>query len=336
MAPILITGAAGFIGNALALRLLRDGKTVVGLDNLNDYYDPALKIARLARLGGEMGFRFIDLDLTDRDGLDALFREHRFELVINMAAQAGVRHSLENPRAYLHSNVDGFLALLEACRHHAVGHLVYASSSSVYGAVTKMPFSVRQNVDHPVSLYAATKKSNELMAHSYSHLFNLPTTGLRFFTVYGPWGRPDMALFLFTRAMLAGEPIKVFNNGAMRRDFTYIDDIVEGVALIAAQKAQPDASWTGEMPDPATSAAPYRLYNIGNNKPVALETIIEILERCLGVTATKHYLPMQPGDVPATFADIEDLAAATGFRPTTSIEDGIAKFVAWYRDFYRI
>jgi UDP-glucuronate 4-epimerase len=336
MAPILITGAAGFIGNALALRLLRDGHDVLGLDNLDPYYDPALKAARLARLSPEAGFRFVAMDLADRDGLEALFREHRFETVINMAAQAGVRYSLENPRAYIRSNIDGFLNLLEACRHHGVGHLVYASSSSVYGAVTKMPFSVHQNVDHPVSLYAATKKSNELMAHCYSHLFGLPTTGLRFFTVYGPWGRPDMALFLFTRAMLAGEPIKVFNNGAMRRDFTYIDDIVEGIALIAARTARPDPTWNGEAPDAGTSSAPYRLYNIGNNHPVPLTRVIEILEGCLGVAAIRHYLPMQPGDVPATFADIEDLAAATGFRPTTSIEDGIAAFVAWYRDFYRV
>ncbi len=336
MAPILITGAAGFIGNALALRMLRDGNSIVGLDNLNDYYDPALKTARLARLGAEPNFRFVELDLADRDGLDALFREHRFETVINMAAQAGVRHSLENPRAYLHSNVDGFLNLLEACRHREVGHLVYASSSSVYGAVTKMPFSVRQNVDHPISLYAATKKSNELMAHCYSHLFGLPTTGLRFFTVYGPWGRPDMALFLFTRAMLAGEPIKVFNNGAMRRDFTYIDDIVEGIVRTAARPAQSNPLWNGDTPDPGTSAAPYRIYNIGNNTPVELGTVIEILERCLGVEAVKHYLPVQPGDVLETFADIDDLADATGFRPTTSIEQGIAAFTAWYRDFYRV
>ena len=336
MAPILITGAAGFIGNALALRLLRDGKPVIGLDNLNDYYDPSLKRARLARLDAEAGFRFVPLDLADRDGLDALFTEHRFETVINMAAQAGVRYSLENPRAYLHSNVDGFLNLLEACRHHGVGHLVYASSSSVYGAVTKMPFSVRQNVDHPVSLYAATKKSNELMAHCYSHLFGLPTTGLRFFTVYGPWGRPDMALFLFTRAMLAGKPIKVFNHGEMQRDFTYIDDIVEGVARIATLTPTPDPTWDGDAPDPGTSAAPYRLYNIGNNRPVALAEVIAILERRLGVAAIRHLLPMQPGDVPATYADIEDLAQATGFRPETSIEDGIAAFVDWYRAFYKV
>ena len=336
MAPILITGAAGFIGNALALRLLRDGKPVVGLDNLNDYYDPSLKRARLARLDGEAGFRFVNLDLADRDGLDALFAAHRFETVINMAAQAGVRYSLENPRAYLHSNVDGFLNVLEACRHHGVGHLVYASSSSVYGAVTKMPFSVHQNVDHPVSLYAATKKSNELMAHCYSHLFGLPTTGLRFFTVYGPWGRPDMALFLFTQAMLAGTPIKVFNHGEMRRDFTYIDDIVEGVVRIAARVAKPDPAWDGDAPGAGTSAAPYRLYNIGNNRPVALTEVIAILERRLGVTAIKHFLPMQPGDVPATYADIEDLAEATGFRPETSIEDGIAAFVDWYRAFYKV
>ena len=336
MTSVLITGAAGFIGHALALRMLRDGHAIVGLDNLNDYYDPNLKAARLGQLKEHPNFTFAKLDLTDRDGLDALFRAHRFETIINMAAQAGVRYSLENPRAYIQSNVEGFLNLLEACRHYAVGHLVYASSSSVYGAVTKMPFSVHQNVDHPVSLYAATKKSNELMAHSYSHLFGLPTTGLRFFTVYGPWGRPDMAMFLFTRAMLAGTPIQVFNHGAMRRDFTYIDDIVEAVARVADRKATPNAAWSGDDPDPGTSAAPYRLYNIGNNEPVQLVRVIEILERCIGVEAIKEFLPMQPGDVPATFADIDDLARDVAFRPRTSIEDGIARFVAWYRAYYAV
>ena len=334
MAPVLITGAAGFIGHAIALAMLGDGKTVVGLDNLNDYYDPALKMARLGQLQQREGFTFARLDLADAPGLDALFRAHRFEIVINMAAQAGVRYSLENPRAYLHSNLDGFLTLLEACRHHAVGHLVYASSSSVYGAVTKMPFSVHQNVDHPVSLYAATKKSNELMAHAYSHVFGLPTTGLRLFTVYGPWGRPDMALFLFTRAILEGRPIQVFNHGRMRRDFTYIDDVVEGVRRVIARPAAPNPAWDGHAPDAGTSLAPYRLYNVGNNAPVELSRVIEILEDCLGVEAVKDYLPMQPGDVPATYADIEDLAAAVGYRPQTSIGDGIARFVAWYRSFY--
>ena len=334
MPPVLITGAAGFIGHAVAQSMLDRGTPVVGLDNLNDYYDPALKAARLARLEACADFTVVKLDLTDADGLDALFRVHRFETVIHLAAQAGVRYSLENPRAYGRSNLDGFLNVLEACRHSGVGHLVYASSSSVYGAVTKMPFSVEQNVDHPVSLYAATKKANELMAHSYSHVFGLPTTALRFFTVYGPWGRPDMALFLFTRAMLAGRPIQVFNHGRMRRDFTYIDDVVEGVIRVAARPAAPNPDWRGDVPDAGTSLAPYRLYNIGNNAPVELSRVIEILEECLGVRAEKEYLPMQPGDVPATYADIDGLAAAVGYRPSTSIEEGIARFVAWYRGFY--
>ena len=331
MAPVLITGAAGFIGNALALRMLQDGATVVGLDNLNDYYDPRLKQARLDRLAGQAGFRFAQLDLADEAGLAALFAEHRFEIVINMAAQAGVRYSLENPRAYLHSNLDGFLNLLEACRHHEVRHLVYASSSSVYGAVTAMPFSVRQNVDHPLSLYAATKKSNELMAHCYSHLYRLPTTGLRFFTVYGPWGRPDMAVFLFTKAMLEGRPIEIFNHGEMRRDFTYIDDIVEAVARLASKIPTADATWDGAAPDPSRSLAPYRLYNIGNHQPVPLARVIALIEQSLGLVAAKTYLPLQPGDVVATYADIDDLARDIGFRPTTTIEDGIARFVDWYR-----
>ena len=332
--PILITGAAGFIGHAVAQAMLDKGADVVGLDNLNDYYDPALKVARLARLAPHPRFTFAELDLSDADGLDALFHAQTFETVIHLAAQAGVRYSLENPRAYGRSNLDGFLNVLEGCRRHGVGHLVYASSSSVYGAVTQMPFSTAQNVDHPVSLYAATKKANELMAHSYSHMFGLPTTGLRFFTVYGPWGRPDMALFLFTKAMLEGKPIQVFNHGRMRRDFTYIDDVVEGVVRIAAKPAAPDPTWSGETPDAATSLAPYRLYNIGNNAPVELSRVIELLEQRLGVTAERHYLPMQPGDVPATYADIDSLAAAVGYRPKTSIEEGIARFVDWYRDFY--
>ena len=336
MSAVLITGAAGFIGHALAVRALRDGKAVVGLDNLDPYYDPALKAARLAQLTSHPNFHFAEMDLAAREPLDDLFRAHRFETVINMAAQAGVRYSLTNPRAYLHSNLDGFLNLLEACRHHGVGHLVYASSSSVYGATTRMPFSVHQNVDHPVSLYAATKKSNELMAHSYSHLFGLPTTGLRFFTVYGPWGRPDMAIFMFTRAMLAGTPIDVFNHGIMRRDFTYIDDIVESVARIAERVPAPDLAWSGDAPDPGTSRAPYRLYNIGNNQPVELARVIELLEANLGVEAIKRFLPMQPGDVPATYADIDDLAAAIDFRPQVSIERGLTAFVDWYRGFYRV
>ena len=336
MTPVLITGAAGFIGNCLAVKFLAAGTPVVGLDNLNDYYDPALKAARLARVAGAPTFLAARIDLTDRPALDALFRAHRFDTVINLAAQAGVRYSLTNPHAYLRSNIEGFLNLLEACRDNGVGHLLYASSSSVYGAVTAMPFSVHQNVDHPLSLYAASKKSNELMAHCYSHLYRLPTTGLRFFTVYGPWGRPDMALFLFTRAMLAGEPIRIFNNGRMQRDFTYIDDIVEGVHRLAGRVPAPDAAWDGGDPDPGTSLAPYRLYNIGNNSSVPLMKVIELLERCLGVEAVKEFLPMQPGDVPATYADVDDLARDIGFRPSTPIEDGIARFVQWYREFYRV
>jgi UDP-glucuronate 4-epimerase len=332
--PILITGAAGFIGAALAERFLADGRSVVGIDNLNDYYDPALKQARLRRLEASAGFRFVKLDIADHAGVDALFRAHRFEAVINLAAQAGVRYSLENPRAYVTANVDGFLNVLEACRHSGVRHLVFASSSSVYGAVTKMPFSVHQNVDHPVSLYAATKKSNELMAHCYSHLFRLPTTGLRFFTVYGPWGRPDMALMIFAKAMLAGRPIAVFNNGDMMRDFTYIDDIVEAVYRISRRIPEPDPAWDSARPDAATSNAPYRIYNIGNNAPVALTRVIDLLEENLGVAAIRELKPMQPGDVPATYADVDDLAEATGFQPNTSIEDGIGRFAAWYLSYY--
>ena len=336
MPPVLITGAAGFIGAALAAKFLGEGETVVGFDNLNDYYDPALKRARLDRLTTHPGFTFVHGDLAEAATVDALFGAHGFDLVINMAAQAGVRHSLENPRAYTRSNVSGFLNLLEACRHARVGHLVYASSSSVYGAVTTMPFSVHQNVDHPVSLYAATKKANELMAHSYSHLFGIPTTGLRFFTVYGPWGRPDMAMFLFAEAMLAGRPINVFNHGRMRRDFTYVDDVVEGVIRVARRPAAPNPDWRGEAPDPGSSLAPYRLYNIGNSSPVELGRVIALLEENLGVKAIRRDLPMQPGDVPATYADVEDLARAVDFRPATSIEDGVARFTRWYRDFYRV
>ena len=333
MAPVLVTGAAGFIGGAVAMRLLREGLDVVGLDNLNPYYDPALKMARLARLRHKR-FRCAELDLADTAAVEGLFREHRFATVIHLAAQAGVRYSLQNPQAYASSNLVGFLNVLEACRHHDVGHLLYASSSSVYGAVTAMPFSTRQNVDHPVSFYAATKKANELMAHSYSHLYGLPATGLRFFTVYGPWGRPDMALFLFTKAMLEGRPIQVFNEGRMQRDFTYIDDIVEMVWRLTKMVPAPNPDWTG--PDPASSRAPYRVYNLGNNKPVELGYLIELLERATGVPAIRENLPMQPGDVPATFADIDDLVAAIGFRPTVSIEAGVERFVAWYRDFYRV
>jgi UDP-glucuronate 4-epimerase len=331
---ILLTGAAGFIGYHVAERLLARGDHVVALDNLNDYYDPALKRARLAKLVGRPGFRFLPLDLVDRDGVAALFADEKPQRVIHLAAQAGVRYSLKNPHAYIDSNVTGFIHILEGCRYAKVEHLVYASSSSVYGANTEMPFSVHHNVDHPVSLYAATKKANELMAHSYSHLYRLPTTGLRFFTVYGPWGRPDMALFLFTRAILAGEPIDVFNNGQMQRDFTYIDDIVEGVLRTVDRPAEPNPEWTGAAPDPATSSAPWRVYNIGNHSPVPLLELIETLERALGKTAIKNFLPMQPGDVPATYADVADLTRDVGFSPSTPLAVGIERFVAWYREFY--
>ncbi len=331
----LVTGTAGFIGFHLARRLLAEGRQVVGLDSVNDYYDVSLKEARLAKLAQEFqGFTSHRLLLEDRAGLEQLFTDTKPSVVINLAAQAGVRYSLENPRAYIDSNVVGFTNLLECCRAHEVEHLVYASSSSVYGLNTKVPFSVGDTVDHPVSLYAATKKSNELMAHTYSHLFRIPTTGLRFFTVYGPWGRPDMALFLFTRAILAGEPIKVFNHGRMQRDFTYIDDIVEGVIRITDRPPEPDPAWSGDAPNPATSSAPYRVQNIGNNQPVQLLRLIEILEKALGRTAEKVMLPIQPGDVPATFADIEPLAEDTGFRPQVSIEEGVKRFVEWYRAFY--
>ncbi|TXN05218.1 NAD-dependent epimerase [Methylobacterium sp. WL64] len=332
--PVLITGVAGFIGNALALRFLEAGRQVVGLDNVNAYYDVGLKEARLRRLDPFPGYSFARLDLTDTAGLDALFVRHGFRTVVHLAAQAGVRYSLTNPQAYAASNLVGFLNILEACRHGGVEHLLYASSSSVYGAVTAMPFSIHQNVDHPVSLYAATKKANELMAHSYSHLYRLPTTGLRFFTVYGPWGRPDMAMSLFARAILAGEPIQVFNEGRMRRDFTYIDDIVEGIAALAERPAAANPDWSGADPDPGTSAAPYRIYNIGNNGPVELMQMIALLEEALGRKAETILLPMQPGDVPATFADIDDLARDTGFRPATPLNLGIARFAAWYRGFY--
>lgn len=332
---VLVTGAAGFIGYHLANRLLAEGDEVVGLDNLNDYYDVSLKQARLERLRAHPRFTFEQADLADRPHLDALFARTRFDLVVNLAAQAGVRYSLVNPHAYVNSNICGFMNILEACRQSDVGHLVYASSSSVYGALTQMPFSVRQNVDHPVSLYAASKKTNELMAHAYSHLFRLPTTGVRFFTVYGPWGRPDMALFLFTRAILAGQPIDVFNDGEMERDFTYIDDIVEGLVRLGRRPAAPDPTWDSAQPTPSTSNAPYRIYNIGNHRPVRLLRMIELLEDCLGRKAEKRFLPIQPGDVPATYADIDDLKRDVGFEPTTPFEVGIEHFVRWYRDHYR-
>jgi UDP-glucuronate 4-epimerase len=334
--PVLITGVAGFIGNQLALRLLEAGRQVVGLDNLNAYYDVGLKEARLRRLDPFAGHSFERVDLVDRAGLDTLFRRHGFRTVIHLAAQAGVRHSLTDPHAYASSNLVGFLNILEACRHGGVEHLLYASSSSVYGGVTAMPFSVHQNVDHPLSLYAATKKANELMAHSYSHLYGLPTTGLRFFTVYGPWGRPDMALYLFTRAILAGEPIRVFNEGRMLRDFTYIDDIVAGICALTDRPATPDPAWSGSAPDPGTSSAPYRVYNIGNNEPVALMDMIAHLEEALGRPAEKILLPMQPGDVPATYADIDDLVRDAGFRPSTPLKLGIGRFVDWYRGYHGV
>jgi UDP-glucuronate 4-epimerase len=333
---VLITGAAGFIGNALALRLLERGDEVIGIDNLNDYYDPSLKEARLARTQAHPAFTDIRIDLEDRQGIAELFAQYRPDGVVNLAAQAGVRYSLENPNAYVDTNVVGFMHILEGCRHNAVKHLVYASSSSVYGSNTKMPFSVHDNVDHPVSIYAATKKANELMAHTYSHLYRLPTTGLRFFTVYGPWGRPDMALFQFTRRMLAGEAIDVFNYGKHRRDFTYIDDIVEGVIRTLDRTPQPNPDWSGEHPDSATSTAPYALYNIGNNQPVELMHYIEVLEDCLGMKAKKNMLPLQPGDVPDTYADVQDLVRDVGYKPETSVEQGVANFVAWYRGYYGV
>lgn len=332
----LVTGAAGFIGYHVSEKLLARGDEVVGLDNLNDYYDPTLKTARLERLRRHSNFRFERIELADREAMDGLFRRERFPRVIHLAAQAGVRYSVTHPHAYIHSNVMGYLHVLEGCRHHGAEHLTYASTSSVYGLNTAMPFSVHQNVDHPVSLYAATKKANELMAHSYSHLYGLPTTGLRFFTVYGPWGRPDMALFLFTKAVLAGRPIDVFNHGKMRRDFTYIDDIVEGVVRASDRVAAADPAWDGNAPDPATSPAPYRLYNIGNSQPNELMDLIGALEQALGRTAEKNYLPMQPGDVPATYADVDDLVRDCSFHPGTPITVGVARFVEWYRDYYGV
>jgi UDP-glucuronate 4-epimerase len=332
---ILVTGTAGFIGFHLAKVLLDRGDEVVGLDNLNDYYDVSLKQARLAQLDGRPNFRFVKLDLADRQGMADPFKTEKFDRVVNLAAQAGVRYSLKNPHAYVDSNLVGFVNILEGCRHNGVQHLVYASSSSVYGANTRMPFSIHHNVDHPVSLYAASKKANELMAHTYAHLYRLPVTGLRFFTVYGPWGRPDMALFLFTKAILEGRPIDVFNYGKMRRDFTYIDDIVEGVMRTLDNTARPNPQWNGDQPDPGTSNAPYRLYNIGNNNPVELMHLIETLEKALGRTAEKNLLPIQPGDVPATYADVDDLSRDVGFKPSTSIEEGVGRFVAWYRGYFR-
>ncbi len=332
---ILVTGAAGFIGYHVSERLLARGDEVVGLDNLNPYYDPTLKQARLERLRAHDRFQFERLDLADRTAMDALFARGGIERVVHLGAQAGVRYSIENPHAYVDSNLTGTLHVLEGCRHHRVQHLVFASTSSVYGANTKMPFSVHQNVDHPLSFYAATKKANELMAHSYASLYGLPVTGLRFFTVYGPWGRPDMALFLFARNILAGKPIDVFNYGRHRRDFTFVDDIAGGVVAALDHVATPNPAWNGDDPDPATAAAPYRLYNIGNNRPVELMHYIEVLERCLGRKADKNLLPLQAGDVPDTWADAEDLVRDVGYRPATPIEEGVRLFVEWYLDYYR-
>jgi UDP-glucuronate 4-epimerase len=335
MKKILITGGAGFIGTHLAKRLLADGgREVVALDNLNDYYDPNLKLARMKALAEGPGFRHVNINLQDRDDVAKLFAEEKFDAVVNLAAQAGVRYSLENPGSYVDTNLVGFGNVLEGCRHNNVKHLVFASSSSVYGANTRMPFSVHDNVDHPVSLYAASKKANELMAHTYAHLFGLPVTGLRFFTVYGPWGRPDMALFLFTKAILSGKPINVFNNGNMERDFTYIDDIVEGVYRVIGRVPVANPEWSGDNPDPATSYCPYRIYNIGNNNKEKLMRYIEVLEDALGKKAEKNFLPMQPGDVPATWADVDDLVKELGYKPDTTLEYGIGKFVEWYRDYY--
>ncbi|MFP4155137.1 MAG: NAD-dependent epimerase [Halothiobacillaceae bacterium] len=332
----LVTGAAGFIGSHVCARLLDAGDEVLGVDNLNDYYDVRLKEARLARFADRPGFTFLRLDVADRAGMSALFEKSGIERVVHLAAQAGVRYSLENPHAYVDSNLVGFVNLLEGCRHAGVRHLVYASSSSVYGANETLPFSVHDNVDHPLSLYAATKKANELMAHTYAHLYGLPSTGLRFFTVYGPWGRPDMALFKFTRAILAGEPIDVFNHGRHRRDFTYIDDIVEGILRTLARVPAGNPQWSGTDPDPGSSRAPWRVYNIGNSRPVELLRYIEVIEEAVGRKAVKNLLPMQPGDVPDTFADVEDLQRDVGYRPATPVEEGVARFVDWYRTYYRV
>ncbi len=333
---VLITGTAGFIGSTLANKLLARGDEVVGIDNLNDYYDVTLKQARLDRLTPKKGFTDIRASLEDKAAMEKVFEEHKPDRVVNLAAQAGVRYSLENPQAYIDANIVGFVNILENCRHHDVKHLVYASSSSVYGAHTNMPFSIHDHVDHPVSLYAATKKSNELMAHTYSHLFNLPVTGLRFFTVYGPWGRPDMALFMFTRKILAGEPIDVFNYGNHKRDFTFVEDIVEGVTRTLDSVATPNADWDPANPDSASSSAPYRVYNIGNNSPVDLVRYIEVLEEKLGKKAIRNLLPLQPGDVPDTYADVSDLISDVGYKPETTIEEGIGHFVDWYREYYKV
>jgi UDP-glucuronate 4-epimerase len=333
---ILVTGAAGFIGASVSQALTARGDDVIGIDNLNDYYDVSLKEARRANIASQKNFRFVRADLKDRDEIERLFAAYSFHGVVHLAAQAGVRYSLINPHQYIDANIVGFLHILEGCRNHRIGHLVYASSSSVYGANTAMPFSVHQNVDHPLSLYAATKKANELMAHTYAHLYGIPVTGLRFFTVYGPWGRPDMSPFIFTKKIIAGEPIDIFNNGHHERDFTYIDDIVEGVVRTLDRPATSNPEWSSDAPDPATSSAPYRLYNIGNHTPVPLLDYIACIERAVGKPAKKNFLPMQPGDVPATYADVADLKAATGFEPRTPLDEGIRRFVAWYRDYYKV
>lgn len=333
---VLVTGAAGFIGFHVAQRLLAAGREVVGLDSLNSYYDPKLKDARLDILNREPNFSFAKLDLTDRTATKVLFDRHRFPLVVHLAAQAGVRYSLEHPHAYVDANLEGFVNVLEGCRHNGCKHLVFASSSSVYGANTKLPFSVQDNVDHPVSLYAASKKANELMAHAYSHLYQIPATGLRFFTVYGPWSRPDMAMFIFAKAILGEQPIKLFNHGNMRRDFTYIDDVSQAVVRLLDRPPQGNPDWRGDEPDPASSRAPWKIYNIGNNKPEELMHVVSLLEKEFGRTANKEMLPMQPGDVSATYADVEDLARDIGFRPATTIEDGIARFAKWYREYHKI
>jgi UDP-glucuronate 4-epimerase len=335
-APILVTGAAGFIGYHVARRLLENGKQVVGLDILNAYYDPKLKDARLAELAKFPGFRFVKLDLADRAGMAALFAEQKFPYVVHLAAQAGVRHSLVDPHAYIDSNLVGFTNVLEGCRHNGCKHLLYASSSSVYGSNTKMPFSIHENVDHPLSLYGASKKANELMAHSYAHLFKMPTTGLRFFTVYGPWGRPDMAMWIFAKAIAAGEPIKLFNHGNMRRDFTYVDDVVESIERLVDRAPAADPNYSGDAPDPGSSSAPWRVYNIGNNNPVELLEVVRLLEEKLGKKAIRELVPMQPGDVPATFANVDDLMRDVDFKPATPIAEGIGRFIEWYRAYHRL
>lgn len=335
MLTILVTGSAGFIGYHLSNRLLKEGYKVIGLDNINDYYNPTLKEDRLKQINNK-NFTFVKADLEDLDVISETFKKHKPNIVVNLAAQAGVRYSLQNPHAYINSNIVGFTNILEACRYQGVEHLIYASSSSVYGANTSKPFSTSDNIDHPLSLYAATKKSNELMAHTYSHLYNLPTTGLRFFTVYGPWGRPDMALFLFTKAIVNDEPINVFNHGNMMRDFTYIDDIVESITRLIKQPARPNPNWSGANPDPGSSYAPYKVYNIGNNSPVRLMDFIEAIETKLGKVAKKNYLPLQAGDVPETYADVEDLFRDIDFRPETSIQEGVNKFIDWYLDYYEV